>query len=97
MAPTNEAGLSGGQDQGDGGRTTASDTPGGGRNMGAGGEGNPTADQNAGGRGGLSTPEMLQGEQDRTDGGHRGPAGDPVEGAPRDSATGRGPEGGSSR
>ena len=32
--PTNEAGLSGGKDQGDGGRTTASDTPGGERNMG---------------------------------------------------------------
>lgn len=34
--PTNEAGLSGGQDQGDGGRTTASDTPGGEQNAGIG-------------------------------------------------------------
>ncbi len=36
--PTNEAGLSGGQDQGDGGRTTASDTPGGEKNAGVGGQ-----------------------------------------------------------
>ena len=89
--PTNEAGLSGGRDQGDGGRTTASDTPGGEQNLGVAGQGNPTADQTAGGRGGLSTPEMLKGEQDRTDGGHLGPAGDPVEGATRESATGSGP------
>ena len=34
--PTNEAGLSGGQNQGDGGRTTASDTPGGEKNAGVG-------------------------------------------------------------
>lgn len=34
--PTNEAVLSGGKDQGDGGRTTASDTPGGERNAGVG-------------------------------------------------------------
>ena len=32
--PTNEAGLSGGKDQGDGGRTTASDMPGGEQNTG---------------------------------------------------------------
>ena len=89
--PTNEAGLSGGQDQGDGGRTTASDTPGGEQNTGVAGQGNPTADQTAGGRGGLSTPEMLKGRQDFADGGHLGPAGDPVEGAPQDSATGQGP------
>ena len=37
--PTNEAGLSGGKDQGDGGRTTASDTPGGERNTGVGSSG----------------------------------------------------------
>jgi hypothetical protein len=36
--PTNEAGLSGGQDQGDGGRTTASDTPGGEKNAGVSGQ-----------------------------------------------------------
>jgi hypothetical protein len=32
--PTNEAGLSGGHDQGDGGNTPASDMPGGEQNMG---------------------------------------------------------------
>jgi hypothetical protein len=65
--PTNEAGLSGGHDQGDGGRTTASDMPGGERNDGpnaTAGQGNPTADQTAGGEGGLSTEAMLKGEQE---------------------------------
>ena len=72
--PTNEAGLSGGQDQGAGGRTTASDTPGGERNDGA-----PQRDQTASHR------------QDMADGGHLGPAGDPVEGSPDPQATGSGP------
>ena len=94
--PTNEAGLSGGQDQGDGGRTTASDTPGGEQNGGVAGQGNPTADQTAGGRGGLSTPEMLKGQQDFADGGHLGPAGDPVEGTTDPAATGEGPQDGRS-
>ena len=78
--PTNEAGLSGGRDQGDGGRTTASDTPGGERNAGVG------RDRDAPGQ--VSTADL-----DRTDGGHLGPGGDPVEGTPRDSATGEGPQG----
>lgn len=34
--PTNEAGLSGGKDLGDGGKTPASDMPGGEQNMGVG-------------------------------------------------------------
>ena len=89
--PTNEAGLSGGRDQGDGGRTTASDTPGGERNAGPAGQGAPTADQTAGGRGGLSTDAMLKGRQDFADGGHLGPAGDPVEGSADPEATGSGP------
>ena len=73
--PTNEAGLSGGQDQGDGGRTTASDMPGGEQNAGA-----PRQAEGTTGRGG----------QDFADGGHLGPAGDPVEGATEPEATGRG-------
>jgi hypothetical protein len=43
--PTNEAGLSDGQDQGDGGRTTASDMPGGEKNAGAGGQGRTQGQQ----------------------------------------------------
>ena len=73
--PTNEAGLSGGDDQGAGGRTTASDTPGGDRNDGPGGH-----DQTA-----------AEARQDLADGGHLGPAGDPAEGSPDPQATGRGP------
>ena len=72
--PTNEAGLSGGQDQGAGGRTPASDTPGGERNDGA-----PQRDQTASQR------------QDMADGGHLGPAGDPVEGKNDPAAAGQGP------
>lgn len=60
--PTNEAGLSGGHDQGDGGHTPASDMPE--ENVGPAGQGNPTADQTAGGQGGLSTEAMLKGEQE---------------------------------
>ena len=73
--PTNEAGLSGGKDQGDGGRTTASDTPGGERNAGVGG------DNRAAGQAADQTPS----------GGHLGAAGDPAEGKTDPSATGRGP------
>ncbi|HEX8568721.1 MAG TPA: hypothetical protein VF699_02195 [Caulobacteraceae bacterium] len=75
---TNEAGLSGGQDQGDGGRTTASDTPGG--------------EQNAGvGRDGQAVGQVSREDLDRTDGGHLGAGGDPVEGKTNDQATGSGP------
>ena len=90
--PTNEAGLSGGRDQGDGGRTTASDTPGGDQNAGVGGQANPTADQTAGGRGGLSTEDMLKGRQDFADGGHLGPAGDPAEGSSDPDVSGSEPQ-----
>ena len=76
--PTNEAGLSGGQDQGDGGRTTASDTPGGERNAGVG--------QDARAPGQVSTSDL-----DRADGGHLGAGGDPVEGKTDERATGSGP------
>ena len=73
--PTNEAGLSGGKDQGDGGRTTASDTPGGERNTGV------TQDQRAQGKGqGDASPAA----------GHLGAAGDPAEGKTNPSATGGG-------
>ncbi len=89
--PTNEAGLSGGKDLGDGGRTTASDTPGGERNAG------PTTSgvgQDRGSAGQVSTGGAAAPDTDMTDGGHLGRGGDPVEGTTRDSATGSGPEGG---
>ena len=76
--PTNEAGLSGGQDQGDGGRTTASDTPGGEQNQGVGG-GNATA--------GSPNPA---GDRSPAEG-HLGSAGDPVEGKTDPAAPGQGP------
>lgn len=72
--PTNEAGLSGGEDQGDGGRTTASDMPGGEKNAGVSGQ-----------------ASHKQSQQDFADGGHLGPAGDPVEGSSDPAATGQGP------
>ncbi len=75
--PTNEAGLSGGQDQGDGGRTTASDMPGGERNAGV-SQGGQTS-----GQGGDTSPAA----------GHLGAAGDPVEGKTDPAATGQGPSG----
>jgi hypothetical protein len=80
--PTNEAGLSGGEDQGDGGRTSASDMD----------KTRPEdsqppavgADRHAPGQ--VSTEDL-----DRTDGGHLGRGGDPVEGVVDPAATGRGP------
>ena len=74
--PTNEAGLSGGKDQGDGGRTTASDTPGGERNAGVG------QDSRAAGQ--VATEQSPSA-------GHLGAAGDPAEGKTDPAATGRGP------
>jgi hypothetical protein len=73
--PTNEAGLSGGQDQGDGGRATASDMPGGEKNTGVSGQGGHKQGQ----------------QQDLADGGHLGAAGDPAEGKSDPAATGQGP------
>ena len=73
--PTNEAGLSGGKDQGDGGRTTASDTPGGEQNSGAG------QDRRSSGQASDASPAA----------GHLGAAGDPVEGKTDPAATGQGP------
>ncbi len=81
---TNEAGLSGGHDQGDGGRTTASDMPGGEQNAGVGGK--------AQAFGGVSRADL-----DRTDGGHLGAGGDPVEGKTDEQATGSGEAEGSDR
>jgi hypothetical protein len=86
--PTNEAGLSGGRDQGDGGRSPASDMPGGERNAGV-------ADQTGGGRAGVVPEEATRGQQsggtsrdtDLTDVGHLGRGGDPAEGRD-DPATG---------
>jgi hypothetical protein len=74
--PTDEAGLSGGQDQGDGGRTTASDTPGGEQNKGV----------------GQDRPTTGQGSTDvNPAAGHLGAAGDPAEGKTDPAATGQGP------
>ena len=94
--PTNEAGLSGGPDQGDGGRTTASDMPGGEQNMGVGRGGRDVADQTGGGRAGLVEDEATRGRQpgagsrDMADGGHFGRAGDPAEGRTDPATTGQG-------
>ena len=76
--PTNEAGLSGGKDQGDGGRTTASDMPGGEKNMGVSQEGRSPGQGSA-----ESHPAA----------GHLGAAGDPVEGKTDPKTTGQGPQG----
>ena len=74
--PTNEAGLSGGKDQGDGGRTTASDTPGGEQNSGVG------QDRRSSGQ----TPADASPAA-----GHLGAAGDPAEGKTDPAATSQGP------
>ena len=74
--PTNEAGLSGGKDQGDGGRTTASDMPGGERNSGIG------QDRRSSGQAPTDASPAA---------GHLGAAGDPVEGKTDPAATGQAP------
>ena len=90
--PTNEGGLSGGKDQGDGGRTTASDTPGGEQSAGA-GQQRPQGSQSGGiGQDRGSPGQVSTQEMDRTDGGHLGRGGDPVEGRTDPAATGEGPQ-----